>query len=61
MSVFGYIQDIFKRPKLYAKFWTALGTLGLSLLARYFGTAMWLPDVLQAAGVLGVFVVPNKK
>lgn len=61
MSVAQYVKDLFKNPSKYAKFWTALGAFGLSLVTRHFANADWLPDFLQVAGALGVFVVPNKK
>ena len=61
MSVFDYIKDLFNNPQKYAKFWTAVAAFVLSLVTKYYADASWLPDALQAAGALGVFVVPNKK
>lgn len=44
----------------YNKTIVALLSIALSVLSYYFTDASWLPFVVQAAGVLGVYQVPNK-
>lgn len=61
MSIAGYMKDIFVNPERYTKFWIALVTAVLNALTVYFPDQPWLPVVINFAGALGVFMVPNKK
>lgn len=57
--MFSTIKDIFANPKNYRKFWIALGTAVLNLLAVVFTGAAWLPVVIAFAGSVGVVSTPN--
>lgn len=45
----------------YNKAWMALASLALTVVSFYFSDASWLPFVVQAAGVFGVYTVRNSK
>lgn len=54
-------KDMLQNPSKYRKFYTALGTAVISLLTIYFGTALWLPVLVNFVGALGVLGVSNKQ
>lgn len=61
MTILEYAQDMFVNPERYRKFYIALATAVLSWLATGWPDATWLPIVIQFAGAIGVFGIPNQK
>jgi hypothetical protein len=54
------LKDMIQNPAKYRKFYTALATAVVTLLTIQFGSAVWLPVLVNFLGAIGVLAVPNQ-